>query len=152
MERKSRKPRTIQMRYPAPYSWSFDEAYDRRSMKTKKAVPPLENNEKNKWVKAHPTSGCDPYAPHLKYGIFRQKSSNKDNLSKINLHRSVSDHHRKKENRKAVKKGPSEQPYFTIRPLHCKNLSVSQVLHVDIKPRSRVVSPIHNIYRFNKHI
>ncbi|CAH4033224.1 unnamed protein product [Pieris brassicae] len=69
--KKNKKTKTIHMRYPAPYSWSQTGSYERKP--TMKKSVSYDNKNKYK-SKARPKC-CDPYAPHLKYGIFHQKNS-----------------------------------------------------------------------------
>ncbi|XP_047522674.1 uncharacterized protein LOC125061326 [Pieris napi] len=131
--KKTKKTKTIHMRYPAPYSWSQTGPYERKPSTMKKSVS---YDNKNKYSKTKaPPKCCDPYAPHLKYGIFHRKNSKEIESSKISLNKTTSEQISKE----GYIKSPDE-PYFIIRPLnkrHTKHLSVSEVLHVDIQPRIR---------------
>ncbi|XP_072947041.1 uncharacterized protein [Epargyreus clarus] len=154
---RTRRPKTIQMKYPAQYSQSWaspetEKRGEKGKKKSKKNTSLLHGNtfpgccRRNK---PKPLHGPDPYAPHLKYGIFPQQASNaRSQITTINPRASVrntmdpgtvTEHANNKGESKKSKKGQlSETPLFVIRPIdkrHRRQLSLSETLHLDIKPR-----------------
>ncbi|XP_063899521.1 uncharacterized protein LOC126054365 isoform X1 [Helicoverpa armigera] len=103
--------------------------------------------------------GPDPTAPHLKYGVFpNRRASSTRNLPKPPLKPNFNPHCPREEARslisnktypvparkkpvKKVKGQQSDSPMLVIRALDktfTKQLSLSEIMHVDIKPGKRI--------------
>ncbi|CAK1553222.1 unnamed protein product [Leptosia nina] len=144
---KTKKGKTTHTRYPAPYSWSHTGSYERKTMR--KSASSYETQRKMKFCKPKgPTTGCDPYASHLKYGIFPRRSKEADE-SKLRLNKTPSVH----QSGQTPNIGQSDEPYFIIRPLDkrfTRQLCVSETWHVDIQPRLKSPIRASSSFRFNK--
>ncbi|XP_072947042.1 uncharacterized protein [Epargyreus clarus] len=118
---RTRRPKTIQMKYPAQYSqsWASPET-EKRGEKGKK------KSKKNTSLLHGNTSQITTINPRASVRNTMDPGT-------------VTEHANNKGESKKSKKGQlSETPLFVIRPIdkrHRRQLSLSETLHLDIKPR-----------------
>ncbi|XP_023945532.1 uncharacterized protein LOC112051219 [Bicyclus anynana] len=146
---KHRKLKTIQMNYPAPYShsWANSDPARFEMDKMRKCSSFQRNMTKQNqpicncyWRRPKPlTRGTNPYAPHLKYGLFPKKVNPGESLERPakdeNVPRLPLKNKKPLQDRfiRDRKKGDMKEKRAIDKECP-RQLSLSQMSHVDIKP------------------
>ncbi|XP_061381809.1 uncharacterized protein LOC116778533 isoform X1 [Danaus plexippus] len=140
---KSRKIRKIQMKYPAPYSqsWSTTEPVKKHG-KMQKSTSFQGNQYECCRLRPKPLKeGCNPFAPHLKYGLFPRKVTRVTNNEMLKRQPEVghlnTNKKRMTRDTKKMKEG-QPSPQLVIRSIDklSRRLSSSGINHIDIQPRN----------------
>ncbi|CAH0602452.1 unnamed protein product [Chrysodeixis includens] len=160
---KNKKIRTIQITYPAPYSqlWNAVNKSSPAIMKNnfrRRSNLKRPGEVQKAWCHCYSTvRGPDPTAPHLKYGVFPNRRSTSSrvlpkapplkpppNRASHSFNtiptRQMSDITGRTLKKKRERK---EAPMFVFRTIdkaHTRQLSLSEMMHVDIKPKKPVVT------------
>ncbi|XP_026724486.1 uncharacterized protein LOC113491623 isoform X2 [Trichoplusia ni] len=169
----TKKIRTIQITYPAPYSQTWNAEHNSSSPVIMKNNfgrrsnflfnPKRQVETQKAWSHSYSAvRGPDPTAPHLKYGVFSNRRSTSTRLLQKSLPlkptqnrnsyshntiptRQASDYtNNKNAKKKKDRKGPlTEAPMFVFRTIdkrHTRQLSLSEIMHIDIKPKKSMLS------------
>ncbi|KAG6462571.1 uncharacterized protein LOC115451760 [Manduca sexta] len=156
---KPKKTKTLQIKYPIPYTQSWPNAerapkHKKNTLRSaqKKPLPPLQ--QRCRPCAPPRIKAPDPTVPHLKYGIFPKKTSlargqSKTVTSKPTKQPSavLENENIKTEKKKSSRNAPSaEPPLFVFRAIDktsTRQLSMSETMHIDVKPRRNLpMSPM----------